>query len=73
MARSNHGGMGTAAPTPRRAAENRSPELNQRRVVQAAHRPQRILRGDPRLDVEVGGQRPVSLIFARIDPNDSTR
>ena len=42
----------------------RSVEIRQRRVGQPSHRPQRMLRRDPRLDVDVREQRPTRPILA---------
>src|SRR3984957_19827387 len=52
----------TAAPLVKR--RKRSVEIRQRRVGQPSHRPQRMLRRDPRLDVDVGEQRPARPILA---------
>jgi len=43
---------------------NRLIEFRQRRIGQPSHRPQRMLRRNPRLDVDVREQRPDRLILA---------
>src|SRR6202034_2436774 len=56
--------------TPDPLVKRRKPrvELSQSRVRQPPHRPQRMLRRDPRLDLDVREQGPARPILARIDP-----
>ncbi len=62
--------------TPNSLVKRRKPrvELGQRRVGQPPHRPQRMVRGDPPLDVDVREQRPARPILApHRSPRESPR